>query len=579
MTALSAALEKQIRFILRRTLNTVRKEPKVIVTALRIIEREEKSDGECAQRQKSTGFLPPGRPKSWKRKGLDVLKVNVQERVEGNQLESREDNKMWLVRHLELIRIITLEDLRIAKALCQPVFPPSYGILEHFIGLYHDALRSRLLEIVHGGLEGQEYVTVLSWIVQTYPGKDLMASPSLGIPPDMVRPLLDAETIADLNKEYLDNMKKNYGDWMRNTLSQEVDDWKKEDDPETDSDGCFQTSAPIIIYQMIDENLQVAATISPELVNKVLVLSMAEVAYYGRLYRNAIIEYKNGYFKNRKTITHFTKYMVAIVNNCERFEELAQELKARWWKPGHHDNEAANGFEVLLKTYQDLRAESSEYLLDESFMDLDEHFDDLLSSKWQNSTDAMDTVCATLEDYFEDYKGLKPRNFESVIRLAQNRVAKRYIASMLAEGNFLRRKLSFETNEDRRKAAEKVIGEAKQIKVFFVKVAGDISAFDSPFDALILLAEVLKADEDMLLLDIGTLVKKYPDLSHDQLFCLLMLRGDITRTAAKEMASEGVPEAADGDYASARRLKVKSILSEVIVTASSFNNPFAEKNN
>lgn len=42
--SLSDVLEKQLRLILGRTLNTVRKEPTVIVTALRIIEREEKTD-------------------------------------------------------------------------------------------------------------------------------------------------------------------------------------------------------------------------------------------------------------------------------------------------------------------------------------------------------------------------------------------------------------------------------------------------------------------------------------------------------------------------------------------------------
>ncbi len=116
------------------------------MSALRIIEREEKFDLECLQRQKSTGFLPRGRPKRWREKGLAVLRINVQERIEGNQLDSREDNKMWLVRHLELIRMITMEDLRIAKSLCQPVFPPSYNILDHFIHLYHEALSNRVGE-------------------------------------------------------------------------------------------------------------------------------------------------------------------------------------------------------------------------------------------------------------------------------------------------------------------------------------------------------------------------------------------------------------------------------------------------
>lgn len=137
-------MEKQLKLMLRRTLNTVRTEPKVIVTALRVIEREERIDAECQSRFKAIGFLPPDRPKNWRSKTMEVLKLNVMERVEGNQLEDREQNKMWLVRHLELIRMITLDDLRIVKTLCTPVFPPHYNILEHFLNLYHEALSNRL---------------------------------------------------------------------------------------------------------------------------------------------------------------------------------------------------------------------------------------------------------------------------------------------------------------------------------------------------------------------------------------------------------------------------------------------------
>ena len=35
-------------------------------------------------------------------------------------------------------------------------------------------------------------------------------------------------------------------------------------------DGHISTSSPVTIYQMVDENLQVSATISQELVNKVI---------------------------------------------------------------------------------------------------------------------------------------------------------------------------------------------------------------------------------------------------------------------------------------------------------------------
>ncbi len=83
VSELSDKMEKQLKFVLRRTLNTVRKDPKVIVTALRVIEREEKTDAEYQARFKSTGFLPPNRPKNWKGKAMEVLKINVMERIEG----------------------------------------------------------------------------------------------------------------------------------------------------------------------------------------------------------------------------------------------------------------------------------------------------------------------------------------------------------------------------------------------------------------------------------------------------------------------------------------------------------------
>ena len=56
-----------------------------------------------------------------------------------------------------------------------------------------------------------------------------------------------------------------------------------------------------------------------------------------------------------------------------------------------------------------------------------------------------------------------------------------------------------------------------QVKRFFHRVAGDVADFDSPFDAVSQLSELLKQDDsDWLALDIGTLVKKYPDVSQEQ---------------------------------------------------------------
>ena len=57
----------------------------------------------------------------------------------------------------------------------------------------------------------------------------------------------------------------NYKEWMKNALSLEASDWKSSNDPELDENENFQTSLARTVFQMVDENLQVAATISPGL--------------------------------------------------------------------------------------------------------------------------------------------------------------------------------------------------------------------------------------------------------------------------------------------------------------------------
>ena len=136
------------------------------MTAVRITEREEAYDNQLLAEQKKTGFLPPYRPRGWRRSCLERLRQDIFNKVEGNQLESREENKMWLVRHLEVIRIIMLEDLKTAKKHLVNCFPPEQNIFQHCLSLYHEAVTKRILRLIEDGLEGNEFVSLLQWILQ-----------------------------------------------------------------------------------------------------------------------------------------------------------------------------------------------------------------------------------------------------------------------------------------------------------------------------------------------------------------------------------------------------------------------------
>lgn len=71
---------------------------------------------------------------------MDVLYESARIKIEGSKLEERADNKLWLVRDLEIARQFILEDLRVVKSLCVPCFPPEYDIFNEYVKMYHTAL-------------------------------------------------------------------------------------------------------------------------------------------------------------------------------------------------------------------------------------------------------------------------------------------------------------------------------------------------------------------------------------------------------------------------------------------------------
>ncbi|CAD6236665.1 GSCOCG00008226001-RA-CDS [Cotesia congregata] len=526
---LSQLMEKQIKLVLSRTLNTVRKEPTVIVTALRIIEREEKADQFAVQRFRQSGFMPPGRPKKWKDMAMQTLEKSVANRIEGTQVDERADNKMWLVRYLELTRQLIQEDLRVVKTLCGPCFPPYYDIVNKFVRMYHGCLSQHLKDIIANGLEGNEYVSLLGWIMNTYPGADLMLHPELNINISEIGDLLSKEILDELQEKYLRNMCQNYEEWMKKTLETEKADWWSGKAPESSSqDTYYHTAAPVIIFQMIDQNLQVTKTISNELTAKALVVCIEQVNKYGLMYRQAIMEFKAKHFDDRSQVPYFTHHMITVVNNCLQYVELAQQMKQLYWVT-NATSDAAVKFENLLANYQQLRNEAVAILLEESLLDLETKFQDLLTPKWLNTSIAVETICVTLEDYFQDYGHLRVKNFEYVINEAQNLIAKRYIAAMLS------RKISLKNYDECLTCTSKIMSEADKLKNFFVRIAPKVGNFDSPFEIIKRLAEVLRCeDAEILTLDLHSLVEKYPDMTDDHLVRLLSLRGDIPRSEAKE---------------------------------------------
>ncbi|KAH0521526.1 Exocyst complex component 3 [Microtus ochrogaster] len=482
---LSDELAKQLWMVLQRSLVTVRRDPTLLVSVVRIIEREEKIDRRILDRKKQTGFVPPGRPKNWKEKMFAILDRTVTTRIEGTQADTRESDKMWLVRHLEIIRKYVLDDLIIAKNLMVQCFPPHYEIFKNLLSMYHQALSTRMQDLASEDLEANEIVSLLTWVLNTYTSTEMMGNVELApeVEVSALEPLLSSSVVSELLDTYMSTLTSNIIAWLRKALETDKKDWSKETEPEADQDGYYQTTLPAIVFQMFEQNLQVAAQISEDLKTKVLVLCLQQMNSFLSRYKDEAQLYKEEHLRNRQHPHCYVQYMIAIINNCQTFKESIISLKRKYLK-----TEAEEG--------PCLSQPSMDGILDAI---------------------AKEGCSSLLEEVFLD--------LERMTAEAHRRVVVEYLRAVM------QKRISFRSAEERKEGAEKMVREAEQLRFLFRKLASGFDEdADGHCDTIVAVAEVIKlTDPSLLYLEVSTLVSKYPDIRDDHIGALLAVRGDASR--------------------------------------------------
>ncbi|KRZ42501.1 Exocyst complex component 3 [Trichinella pseudospiralis] len=498
-------LSKQLWYIIGRTLEAVRGTdpgPQQLVTSLRIIEREERIDEFCLQRKQDTGFMPVGRPRQWRTKCFDVLTNMVNQRIEGNQLEDRILHKEWLARYLELIRITVVQDLRVVKSGCIPCFPPEYHIFDRVLFMYHTSISNRLREIAADSLEKNELIQLLSWL-RIYSGKDMLGHVALGIDAQKLvadHPLLPRKTVTELMNRFIEITKNDLQDWLGRTLVQEKD-------------------------------MQLGKEMGSETIPNILFVCVEEMLTFTNQYKEAFQAFYNKHFEDRSRFRYFTQTMVSIANVCLICVESSEKLKTnvrlsvQWESPQNSSTQATSPRPQSMRT--DL-LQNIEQLKDRW---------NLNSQIALGTLSAVDTICFTIEDYYQDHCHLKPSLLNNLLMELQIRVVQEYMKAFEA------RRLTFQNYEERKAASDQLCKEAERMKELFsrlIKQEDDSSEeFETVTSVLLAVAEVMSLrDKSLLALEVSSFVQKYPNISVEQLSGLIQMREDVGRSEARQLAQE-----------------------------------------
>ncbi|VDD94641.1 unnamed protein product [Enterobius vermicularis] len=538
-------LGKQIFYVCSRSLEAARgidQGPTQLVTALRIIEREERIDEYYKGKFPVSNFMPPGRPREWKKKCFDAIANTVRQRIEGNQLEDRSLNKQWLARYLEVCRLVLTEDLTVAKCSAVQCFPPNYDIYERFVGMYHNCLSSRLREIASEKLEKNELVQLLSWL-QAYGGETIL--------------------VTTFRYRFVDITRKDIHEWLEKTLTQEKDDWYKHVRPEEESSGYYYTQLPSILFGMIEDTVVLTREFSTDIIPSVINVSIDEFLLFANRYKDAAMAYRTKYFEDRNYFAEFTATMIAVANNLDICVDSTDKLKKHIRLTMENDitdessspktsvatkqqqkpsvvisasrQELLNKIDQLKKRLKLGMQFAINCLFEEISKDIAPHLSEILLS----GCPAVEVICMTLVDYYMDYKHLKPHICCALMLEIQYRIVGEFIVAIDS------RRLSFSNYDERSEAARLLVKDAENIERSFSSLLdqNDLNFVDLTI-ILTSIADVLKLrDKSLLTLEVTSFVRKFPAIPVELLSGLLQMREDVGRVEAKSLAEETIGNA------------------------------------
>ncbi|XP_039236797.1 exocyst complex component 3-like protein isoform X2 [Pipra filicauda] len=508
---LNETLAKQLWDIVGSSLRLVREDPVLFVTAVRIIEREEKIDDTLLL---EATFLPPGRPKGWRQKFYHVL----QDTITGARFRAAhvDAEGPGLARHLAALQKDIVSELRVVKDLMVQCVPAHYNILSVCTTTYHQALTSHLQEILREDLDKQGLFLLLEWALHVYHSPEMMGHPDLLPEVDVsaLGPLMSPELVDLTERRYVVKVKASVLEWMQRTLEVEFKEWFREEEPETDHQGFFQSALPVIVMQMLNENIQVASLINDSLQQKVYNMALEELeAFLGRL-REALVQCGKEHQQDRAVPKYYVSYLLAMLNNNLALSNSVSSL---------HPNTAHREVPASLRAALDrMQKKACQLLLEELLLDLQPLCLQLPSRKWLSGSQLVGSMCEVIDKYAKHFSRVRKPVFTLLLMESELLVASQYLRALM------QRKMVCKSEEERGQLCDRLLQDTTQLRELFCGLGLDQS--QQSLEAVFALRELIcLKDPALLSLEVLGFITKYPDASDEHISTLLDLRGDVSK--------------------------------------------------
>ncbi|XP_051546018.1 exocyst complex component 3-like protein isoform X1 [Myxocyprinus asiaticus] len=564
------ALAKELWAVIGSGLSLSHQNPTPFVSAVRIVEREEALDEFFLEERRSASGhnrpMPPGRPRCWRKHFFEVLEEAVSSRFRSvSYLHTRGPG---LASHLSALQHGIMGDLSTVRNLLEQCVPPHYHITRAYLRSCHQFLQTHLGLVTGWELESGEIFAVLNWVLHIYNSSEMMGDPDL-VPELQIEdlgPLISQEGIEQLQNKYVQKVRKSVSEWMHKALEVELTDWQRDQEPDIDHEGCYHTSLPTIITQMLEENARVALMISEALRNQTILMGLYEMENLLSRFRGAIIEFGKENHRNATTNSNkfYLHYLLACISNCIILKTSAECLQQQLCSfPSNRFSRVPPG---PLAALDRAVRKACRLVMDHLLFELQPHLQGLLCRTWLVQEDVTPKMCEVLERHCELYNRVRQPCRQRLKEECQRLIVVEYVRTLM------QKRLVCRSNDERCQLAQRLAQDAQQLRDHFqsMEIDGTIGEVN-PTALILALADLINLkDPSMLTLEISELVTKYPDISEEHVSVLLDVRGDVpkdVRGSVLDFLEQSAPPLPPG---------YRPIFSEILVPSSSM--PFCLPN-
>ncbi|KAM3870414.1 exocyst complex component 3-like protein [Diretmus argenteus] len=523
------ALGKEIWAVVSSGLALARQNPTPFVSAVRIVEREEALDRALLEERGGAGGhsrpLPPGRPRCWRERFFQVLQEAVSTRFRSvSYLHTRGPG---LAGHLSALQHGITADLATVRHLLEHCVPPHYRLTGVYLRASHRCLHAHLAQVSSWELESGEIFAVLNWVLHIYNSPDMMGHPELQaeMEKEELGPLISLEGLEQLQIKYVQSVRKSVSEWMHKALEVELTDWQRDQEPDTDHEGFYQTCLPTIITQMLEENARVALMIGESLRDQTIQMGLYEMENLLNRFREALVEFGKEHRRNPNSNNNkfYLHYLLASISNCiilkTSTESLQQQQSSR--SAGQFSRTPPNPLAALDRAVR----RACRLVMDQLLLDLQPFLQGLLTRSWLAQGDPTPKLCQVLEHHLELYGRVRPPCRQRLQEESQWLVVVEYVRALM------QKRLVCRSAEERKQLAQRMVQDDQQFREILHGLEGEGSVPEvNPLALLPVLADFVRLkDPGMLTLEMSGLVAKYPDISEEHVSVLLDIRGDVSR--------------------------------------------------